>query len=366
MYWTAKFGDPAKSGVRSGSQKPSPAGHRPEARLQSDPALSPARCAAGSVVDTLPPGRCCVTVRPALLDREHTPGRLEIWRFVPPVLSLQLPKSNRQTLPNSFHIKPCAISDLLSSNRHKPRRCHTQTASGNPSRPAPKSLLKPRTLRSKDLSYIAWNVRGKEEIAEARIRRGPKASDIICSPHSRFRKDSVPQTEELFKSFTLNGLTLPNRIVMAPMTRNHSPGGVPGADVAAYYRRRAEGGAGLILTEGTAPNHPQAKNMPDVPHMYGDEALAGWARVVEGVHAAGGRIFSQLWHVGAVQGHSEPKLPRAPISPSGLLKPDTKIGEPMTESEVEAMIEIYGQAAADAQRVGFDGIELHGAHEIGR
>jgi 2,4-dienoyl-CoA reductase-like NADH-dependent reductase (Old Yellow Enzyme family) len=172
----------------------------------------------------------------------------------------------------------------------------------------------------------------------------------------------VLQTPELFKSFTLNGVTLANRIVMAPMTRNHSPGGVPGADVAAYYRRRAEGGAGLILTEGTAPNHPEAKNMPDVPHMYGDEALAGWTRVVEGVHAAGGRIFSQLWHVGAVQGHSEPKLPRAPISPSGLLKPDTKVGEPMTESEIEGMIDTYAEAAANAQRVGFDGIELHGAH----
>ena len=167
---------------------------------------------------------------------------------------------------------------------------------------------------------------------------------------------------ELFTSFSINGLRLSNRIVMAPMTRNFSPGGAPGADVAAYYRRRAEGGAGLILTEGTAPNHLEAKNMPDVPHMYGEEALAGWARVVEGVHAAGGRIFSQIWHVGAVQGHTEPKLPRTPISPSGLLKPDTKIGEPMTESEIEAMIEIYGQAAADAQRVGFDGIELHGAH----
>lgn len=169
-------------------------------------------------------------------------------------------------------------------------------------------------------------------------------------------------TQELFTPFTLNGVTLANRTVMAPMTRNHSPGGVPGADVAAYYRRRAEGGAGLILTEGTAPNHPEAKNMPDVPHMYGEEALAGWTRVVDDVHAAGGRIFSQLWHVGAVQGQGEPKLPRAPISPSGLLKPDTKVGEPMTLAEVEAMIEIYGQAAADAQLVGFDGIELHGAH----
>ena len=165
-----------------------------------------------------------------------------------------------------------------------------------------------------------------------RAGREPKltcfASDTwFGCPEGRPRDLSLT---ELFTPFGLNGLTLANRIVMAPMTRNFSPGGVPGPDVAAYYRRRAEGGAGLILTEGTAPNHPEAKNMPDVPHIYGEEALAGWARVVEGVHAAGGRIFSQIWHVGAVQGHTEPKLPRAPISPSGLLKPDTKIGEPMT------------------------------------
>ena len=78
----------------------------------------------------------------------------------------------------------------------------------------------------------------------------------------------------------------------------------------------------------------------------GDEALAGWARVVEGVHAAGGRIFSQIWHVGAVQGQTEPKLPVAPISPSGLLKPGVKIGEPMTLAEIEAMIDAYAQARA--------------------
>jgi len=166
----------------------------------------------------------------------------------------------------------------------------------------------------------------------------------------------------LFSPLTLNGLTLPNRIVMAPMTRNFSPRGVPGPDVAAYYRRRAEGGVGLILTEGTSPNHPQAANMPQIPHLYGEDALAGWARVVEVVHRAGGRMFSQIWHVGAVQGQTEPKLPSAPISPSGLLKPGVKIGEPMTLAEAEAMINTYAQAAVDAQRVGFDGIELHGAH----
>ncbi len=167
---------------------------------------------------------------------------------------------------------------------------------------------------------------------------------------------------ELFKPFMLNGVTLPNRIVMAPMTRNFSPGGVPGPDVAAYYRRRAEGGVGLILTEGTAPNHPQAQNMPNIPHIYGEEALAGWMRVAEGVHAAGGHIFSQIWHVGAVQGQSEPKLPVSPISPSGLLKPGRKIGEPMTQADIDAMIEAYAEGAANAQRAGFDGIEIHGAH----
>ena len=169
-------------------------------------------------------------------------------------------------------------------------------------------------------------------------------------------------TAELFSPFTLNGLTLPNRIVMAPMTRNFSPRGVPGPDVAAYYRRRAEGGTGLLLTEGTSPNHPQAANMPQVPHIYGDEALAGWKRVVDGVHAAGGRIFSQLWHVGAVQGQTEPKLPVAPVSPSGLLKPGVKNGEPMAQADIDAVIEAFAQGAANAKHVGFDGVEIHGAH----
>lgn len=168
---------------------------------------------------------------------------------------------------------------------------------------------------------------------------------------------------ELFKPFTLNGVSLANRIVMAPMTRNHSPNGVPGDNVAAYYRRRAEGGVGLILTEGTAPNHPQAKNMPNIPQIYGSEALAGWTKVVAGVHAAGGKIFSQIWHVGAVQSSGDPpKLPAVPISPSGLLKPDTKIGEPMTQADIDSMVEAYAQGAEAAQGAGFDGIEIHGAH----
>ena len=171
-----------------------------------------------------------------------------------------------------------------------------------------------------------------------------------------------PSIAGLFQPFTLNGVTLPNRILMAPMTRNFSPGGVPGPDVAAYYRRRAEAGVGLILTEGTAPHHLQAKNMPNVPHMYGDEALAGWKQVVDAVHGSGGLIFSQLWHVGAVQSQGTPRLPLSPLSPSGLLKPGVKIGEPMTQADIDAVIEGFAESAAHAQRVGFDGIEIHGAH----
>ena len=170
-------------------------------------------------------------------------------------------------------------------------------------------------------------------------------------------------TAKLFTPFTLNGLTLADRIVMAPMTRNMSPNGVPGPDVAAYYRRRAEDGVGLIVTEGTTVNHPQAQNVPACPHIYGEESLAAWARVVDGVKAASGRIFCQLWHVGAVsQPGITPKLPVAPISPSGLLKPDTKVGEPMTQADIDAVIEGFAQGAVKAQRVGFHGIEIHGAH----
>ncbi|MFI4941072.1 MAG: 12-oxophytodienoate reductase, partial [Burkholderiales bacterium] len=104
----------------------------------------------------------------------------------------------------------------------------------------------------------------------------------------------------LFKPFLSNNLILPNRVVMAPMTRSFSPGGVPGADVAAYYRRRAENGVGLIITEGTLINHPAATNDPRVPRFHGADALAGWANVVAAVHAAGGKIMPQIWHIGTV------------------------------------------------------------------
>jgi 2,4-dienoyl-CoA reductase-like NADH-dependent reductase (Old Yellow Enzyme family) len=159
-------------------------------------------------------------------------------------------------------------------------------------------------------------------------------------------------TAELFRPFELKGLTLANRIVMAPMTRSHSPGGVPGEDVAAYYRRRAEGGVGLIVTEGTYVDHPMAGFDPNVPRFYGEQPLAGWRRVAEQVHQAGGRIFPQLWHVGmVVSPNVKPAEGTKPIGPASV-----------SQADIDQLIAAYARGARDAQALGFDGIELHGAH----
>jgi 2,4-dienoyl-CoA reductase-like NADH-dependent reductase (Old Yellow Enzyme family) len=161
--------------------------------------------------------------------------------------------------------------------------------------------------------------------------------------------------EALFTPFSIKNVTLPNRIVMAPMTRSFSPRGIPGEDVAAYYRRRAEGGVGLIITEGTYPPHPAAGFDPKVPCLYGEAALQGWRRVVDQVHAAGGHIFSQLWHLGMQVSSGPPPLDgQHPVGPSGDYA--------MTPPEIDAAIQAYAQAARSAQEIGFDGVELHGAH----
>ncbi len=158
--------------------------------------------------------------------------------------------------------------------------------------------------------------------------------------------------EALFRPFQFKQLRLANRIVMAPMTRSHSPEGVPGADVAAYYRRRAEGEVGLIVTEGTYVDHPAAGFDPNVPRFYGERALAGWRRVVEEVHRAGGLIFPQLWHVGM--------LVSAGLQPAEGLTP---IGAPsMIQADIDSVIEAFAKGAGDAKELGFDGVELHGAH----
>ncbi len=174
---------------------------------------------------------------------------------------------------------------------------------------------------------------------------------------------SLSNTDILFEPFRLKTLSLRNRIVMAPMTRTFAPNGIPGPDIAAYYRRRAENEVGLILSEGTVIDRPASSNHPGIPHFYGDAALAGWKQVVDGVHAAGGRMGPQIWHVGSVANGMTEWVPDAPIeSPSGLLAPGQPRGETISEEAIADSIAAFGRAAADAKRLGFDTVEIHGAH----
>ncbi|MBG7701028.1 MULTISPECIES: NADH:flavin oxidoreductase [Streptomyces] len=168
----------------------------------------------------------------------------------------------------------------------------------------------------------------------------------------------------LSRPITLNGLTVPNRIVMAPMTRMFSPGGVPGEDVRSYYARRAAAGVGLIVTEGTYVGHPSAGQSDRVPRFHGEEQLAGWAKVAEDVHAAGGRIVPQLWHIGMVRKQGDAPFPDAPaVGPSGLETAGAEpTGKAMTQADVDDVVAAFAEAAAAAERIGFDGVELHGAH----
>src|SRR5437667_11830443 len=107
-------------------------------------------------------------------------------------------------------------------------------------------------------------------------------------------------SDALFRPFKLKGLNLPNRVVMAPMTRSFSPGGIPTEDVARYYARRAEGAVGLIISEGTGVDRPASLNDPNVPRFHGEKELAGLRRVVEEVDAAGGMRAARRWLCGAV------------------------------------------------------------------
>jgi 2,4-dienoyl-CoA reductase-like NADH-dependent reductase (Old Yellow Enzyme family) len=167
----------------------------------------------------------------------------------------------------------------------------------------------------------------------------------------------------LFQPFTFKKLKLRNRIVMAPMTRTFSPDGIPGEDVAGYYRRRAEGDVGLILSEGTVINRPAAKNHPNIPFFHGDAALAGWKHVIDEVHEAGGKMGPQIWHVGAMGNPMTDWVPDVPVeSPSGLSAPNSPRGEAMSDAAIADTIAAHGQAAADAKRLGFDTVEIHGAH----
>jgi 2,4-dienoyl-CoA reductase-like NADH-dependent reductase (Old Yellow Enzyme family) len=169
--------------------------------------------------------------------------------------------------------------------------------------------------------------------------------------------------ELLFRPFQSEKLSLPNRLVMAPMTRNHSPNWIPEQATADYYQRRAANDTGLIITEGTPVNHIAANGYDGVPRFFGDDALEAWKKVVESVHGAGGKIIPQIWHVGSMRKPGTGPDPEVPgYSPSGLVKPGKLKCHAMTELEVADVIEAFAQAAEDAERLGFDGVEVHGAH----
>lgn len=173
----------------------------------------------------------------------------------------------------------------------------------------------------------------------------------------------MASVDTLFRPVDLGTLSLKNRIVMAPMTRTYSPGNVPNDLVIDYYRRRAEGGVGLIITEGTFVDHEAASGYPNVPAFYGENALAGWKKVVDAVHAAGGKIAPQLWHVGGIRRPGvEPGGDTPGHSPSGMAFPGKVTGHAMTQQDIDDVVAAFAKAAADAKAIGFDAIELHGAH----
>ncbi|MFT4172525.1 MAG: alkene reductase [Rhodocyclaceae bacterium] len=173
----------------------------------------------------------------------------------------------------------------------------------------------------------------------------------------------------LFDPVRIGALELPNRIVMAPLTRMRSPDGrVPGPLVAEYYVQRAS--AGLILTEATSVT-PQGVGYPKTPGLWSDEQVAGWSQVTAAVHAAGGRIVSQLWHVGRI---SDPlylggELPVAPsaIAPEGhvaTVRPykSYEVPRALDTDEIPGIVEDFRKAAVNAKRAGFDAIEVHAAN----
>ena len=168
--------------------------------------------------------------------------------------------------------------------------------------------------------------------------------------------------DALFRPFTIKGLTLPNRIVMAPMTRSFSPNGIPSEGVPGYYRRRAEGGVGLIVTEGTVIERPAARNDAAVPVFHG-EALPEWQKVVDEVHAVGGLIAPQTWHVGSARGQGAEWEPLGKVdSPSGLAGLGRQKYQAMTDEEIGDTIAAFGPSARAAKEIGFDAVEIHGAH----
>jgi len=179
---------------------------------------------------------------------------------------------------------------------------------------------------------------------------------------------------KLFQPTQIGDIALKNHIVMAPLTRNRSPGAIPNDLNVEYYRQRAT--AGLIITEATAITH-QGQGYANVPGLYSKEALDGWKRVTDAVHAEGGKIVVQMWHVGRIS-HTElqPNGGKPVSSTNRIAKAKTYLvsadgtgafadtSEPraLEASEIPGIIEDYRKAARAAIDAGFDGVEIHGAN----
>ena len=180
-------------------------------------------------------------------------------------------------------------------------------------------------------------------------------------------------TATLFSPLSVGPYELAHRVVMAPLTRMRAsqPGNVPSPMNVEYYAQRASEG-GLIISEGSQIS-PSGQGMPATPGIHTLEQIIGWKAVTDAVHAKGGRIFLQLWHVGRISHSSHQPGGAAPIAPSAV----AASGQAFTASfervpfetpqaiDIDLMpllIDVYAQAAANAKQAGFDGVEIHGAN----
>lgn len=167
----------------------------------------------------------------------------------------------------------------------------------------------------------------------------------------------------LFEPYKLKNITLRNRVAMAPMTRSQSPGGIPTNDVVEYYKRRAKAEVGLIITEGVEVSHKASSAYPNVPRLDSEKARDGWKKVVNGIKKNNGHVVAQLWHCGGFRKLGMSPNPEVPgHTASGLIRPGKRVAHAMTSLDIEETISAYAGDAKICEEIGFDGVEIHGAH----
>ena len=167
----------------------------------------------------------------------------------------------------------------------------------------------------------------------------------------------------LFEPYKIKNTLLKNRIAMAPMTRNQSPGGIPTNDVVSYYKRRAEAEVGLIITEGVEVSHKASSAYPNVPRLDSKKARDGWKRVVGGIKEHDGAVIAQLWHCGGFRKLGMAPNPEVPgHTASGLVRPGKRVAHAMSSDDIKETIDAFASDAKYCEEIGFDGVEIHGAH----